>query len=25
VLTDTEPRRIDPRDDVKLWVSYVAR
>jgi hypothetical protein len=25
VLGDEEPRRADPRDDVRLWLRFVAR
>jgi hypothetical protein len=25
VLSDDEPRRTDPRDDVRLWMRYVTR
>jgi hypothetical protein len=25
VLGDDEPRRADPRDDVRLWLRFVAR
>ena len=25
LLSDDEPRRADPRDDVRLWLRFVAR
>jgi hypothetical protein len=25
VLGDEEPRRADPRDDIRLWLRFVAR
>jgi hypothetical protein len=25
VLGDEEPRRADPRDDIRLWMRFVAR
>jgi hypothetical protein len=25
MLSDSEPRREDPRDDIRLWMRFVAR